>query len=125
MVIRNASWLGMPALTEENRAGSAPIVILGHCLWESRFGGDPAVVGRTVALDNKCYLVVGILPAGFGLLRRADLWMPLGQFDDDLRARSSRGRDHRPAQARHPSFASAGRHRTAQSTRSSGVPRIP
>jgi predicted permease len=75
---------GRPFVSEENRAGSAPIVILSHRLWQSRFGGDPHVVGRTVTLDNKRYTVVGILPAGFQLLRWADLWMPLGQFDDDL-----------------------------------------
>jgi putative ABC transport system permease protein len=75
---------GRSFVPEENRAGSAPIVILGHRLWQSRFGGDAAVVGRTVTLDNKRYTVAGILPAGFQFLRWADLWMPLGQFDDDL-----------------------------------------
>jgi len=75
---------GRSFVPEENRTGSAPIVILGHRLWESRFGGDAGVVGRSVTLDNKRYTVVGILPAGFQLLRWADLWMPLGQYDDDL-----------------------------------------
>jgi putative ABC transport system permease protein len=75
---------GRSFVPEENRAGNAPVVILGSRLWQSRFGGDPAVVGRTVILDNKRYTIVGILPAGFQLLRWADLWMPLGQFDDDL-----------------------------------------
>lgn len=75
---------GRSFVPEENRAGSAPIVILGHRLWQGRFGGDPAVVGRTVMLDNKRYTVVGIFPPAFQFLRWADLWMPLGQFDDDL-----------------------------------------
>jgi putative ABC transport system permease protein len=75
---------GRSFVPEENRAGSAPIAILGHRLWQSRFGGDAAVVGRTVTLDNKRYTVVGVLPAGFQFLRWADLWMPVGQFDDDL-----------------------------------------
>jgi len=75
---------GRSFVREENRAGSAPVVILGHRLWQSRFGRDPHVIGRTVTLDNKRYIVVGILPTGFELLRWADLWMPLGQFDDDL-----------------------------------------
>jgi predicted permease len=75
---------GRSFILEENRAGSAAIVIPGHRLWERRFGGDAGVVGRSVTLDNKRYTVVGILPAGFQLLRWADLWMPLGQFDDDL-----------------------------------------
>jgi putative ABC transport system permease protein len=76
--------VGRSFVQEENRAGSSPIVILGHRLWQSRFGGDPAIVGRTVTLDNERYTVVGILPAGFRLLRWADLWMPIGQYDDDL-----------------------------------------
>src|SRR4029077_7982593 len=75
---------GRSFVREENRAGSAPIVILSHRLWQSRFGGDPAIVGRTITLDNKRYTVVGILPAGFQLLRWADLWMPMGQYGDDL-----------------------------------------
>ena len=75
---------GRSFVPEENRAGNAPVVILGSRLWQSRFGSDPGVVGRTVTLDNKRYTVVGILPAGFQLLRWADLWMPLGQYDDDL-----------------------------------------
>src|SRR5260370_15987777 len=75
---------GSYLVTEDHRAGSAPVVILGHRLWQSRFGDDPHVIGRTVTLDNKRYIVVGILPTGFQLLRWADLWMPLGQFDDDL-----------------------------------------
>jgi putative ABC transport system permease protein len=76
--------VGRSFVPEENRAGSAPVVILGHRLWQSRFGGDPAIVGRTVTLDNKRFTVVGILPSGFQLLRWADLWMPIGQYDDDL-----------------------------------------
>ena len=69
---------------EEDRAGSSPVVILSHQLWQSRFGGDPAVVGRTITLDNQRYRVTGVLPADFRLLRWPDLWMPFGQYGDDL-----------------------------------------
>jgi putative ABC transport system permease protein len=75
---------GRSFLPEEDRAGSEPVVILSHRLWQSRFGGDPGVVGRAIALDNQYYRVVGVLPAGFQLLRWPDLWMPLGQYGDDL-----------------------------------------
>lgn len=75
---------GRSFVPEEDRAGSAPVVILGHRLWQSRFGGDPGVVGRSIALDNQRYTVVGVLSAGFQLLRWPDLWMPIGQFNDDL-----------------------------------------
>jgi predicted permease len=76
--------IGRSFVPEEDRAGSAPVVILGHRLWQSRFGGDPGVLGRTISLDNQRYTVVGVLPAGFHLLRWPDLWMPIGQFNDDL-----------------------------------------
>ena len=75
---------GRSFFPEEDRTGSAPVVILGHRLWQSSFGGDRQVVGRSISLDNQRYTVVGVLPAGVQLSRTADLWMPLGQFNDDL-----------------------------------------
>jgi putative ABC transport system permease protein len=71
-------------VAEEDRAGHAPVVVLSHRLWQSRFGADRSVVGHTIALDNQRYTVVGVLPASFEMLRWADVWMPLGQFNDDL-----------------------------------------
>ena len=75
---------GRSFVPEEDNAGSALVVLLSHPLWEGRFSGDLQVVGHTVTLDDKRYTVVGILPAGFQFLRWADVWMPLGQFNDDL-----------------------------------------
>jgi putative ABC transport system permease protein len=75
---------GRSFVSEEDRAGNAPVVMLSHRLWQSRFGGDPQVIGRSIALDDQRYTVVGILPADFQLLHWADLWMPLGQYNDDL-----------------------------------------
>jgi putative ABC transport system permease protein len=69
---------------EEDKPGAAPIVVLTHRFWQARFGGDPSVVGRTITLDNRRYTIAGVLPANFSLLRWPDLWMPLGQVDDDL-----------------------------------------
>jgi putative ABC transport system permease protein len=75
---------GRAFFPEEDRAGSAPVVILGHSLWQGRYGGDPGVIGRNIALDNQRYTVVGVLPAGKQPMGSADLWMPIGQFSDDL-----------------------------------------
>jgi len=71
-------------LPEEDRTGSAPVVILSHRLWQSKFGGDSKVIGRTITLANQGYTVVGVLPGDFRLLRWPDLWMPIGQYGDDL-----------------------------------------
>ena len=75
---------GRSFFPEEDRAGGAPVVILGHRLWQSRYGGDASVIGRTISLDNQRYTIVGILPPGVQLMNSADLWMPIGQFGDDL-----------------------------------------
>jgi len=76
--------VGRSFVPDEDRAGSAPVVMLSHQLWESRFGSDPSVVGRTITLDSQRYTVIGVLPAGFNLLRWADVWISMGQFGDDL-----------------------------------------
>ena len=57
--------VGRLFLTEEDRPGGPPAVILSEALWKHRYGGDPSVVGRGVTLDGKVYTVVGVLPASF------------------------------------------------------------
>ena len=62
--------------------GGPKVVILSHGLWLRRFGGDRAVVGRQITLDEESYLVLGVMPAGFEnvLAPSAELWRPL-QYD--------------------------------------------
>ena len=53
-------------------------MLLGHGLWQRRFGGDPAVVGRTVIANGQPYTVVGVMPPGFDYPgERYQLWVPL------------------------------------------------
>jgi putative ABC transport system permease protein len=75
---------GRSFVPEEDKAGAAPVVMLSQRLWQSRFGANRGVIGRAIRLDSQRYTVIGVLPAGFQLLRWADLWMPIGQFADDL-----------------------------------------
>jgi len=66
------------AFTREDQAPEDPdVVILGHGLWQRRFDGDPAVVGRTLALGGRPRTVVGIMPEGF------DIPSPWGDPDRD------------------------------------------
>ena len=76
--------VGRGFFPDEDRAENAPVVILGHRLWLSRYGGDANVVGRTITLDKQRYTIVGVLSGGVPLVRAAHLWMPIGQFSDDL-----------------------------------------
>ena len=58
-----------------------PLVVLGYTLWRTRFGADPAAVGRTVRINDGTFTVVGIAPEGFAGSQRifgdVDAWVPL------------------------------------------------
>ena len=63
---------------EDRTPGMDGIVMLGHALWQRRFGGDPNVLGQVVRLSAIPYTVVGVLPPGFrGLTGEAEAWIPL------------------------------------------------
>ncbi|MEO8504289.1 MAG: ADOP family duplicated permease [Acidobacteriota bacterium] len=57
-----------------DEAGGADRVVVSEALWRRQFGGG-AAVGRTMVLGERPYQVVGVLPAGFSLLRPADVWV--------------------------------------------------
>lgn len=76
--------VGRLFVSDEDRLGSAPAVVLTHHFWQSRFGADPGVVGRAITLDGLRYTIVGVLPGDSHLLGSSDVWMPFGQFPDDL-----------------------------------------
>ncbi len=57
--------LGRSFLPEEGRPGSARVVILGHALWEHRYGGDRSIIGKSISLNSESYTAIGIMPPGF------------------------------------------------------------
>ena len=68
---------------EEDRSGAEPVVVLSEGLWQSRFGGDPGIVGTALSIDDVPHTIVGILPASFSFPSGASLWMPIGRFATD------------------------------------------
>ncbi|MGH9162233.1 MAG: ADOP family duplicated permease [Vicinamibacteraceae bacterium] len=55
------------------------VAVLSHSLWQSRYGGDPAILGKTLRVDDEPAKVVGVMGPDFQMLdRRPDLWIPLG-----------------------------------------------
>ena len=57
--------IGRTFRAEEERPGHETVVILSHGLWQRRFGADPAVTGKTIALNGEVHVVAGVLPEGF------------------------------------------------------------
>jgi putative ABC transport system permease protein len=63
---------------EDQTPGARAVAMIGHELWQSRFGGDPQIVGRQITLEKTPLIVVGILPAGFaGQSGAAEVWVPM------------------------------------------------
>lgn len=69
--------LGRDFLPSDVHPGAEPVVILRHDVWNRRFAADPAIVGRTVRVDGRPALVIGVMPEGFSFPDDPDLWMPL------------------------------------------------
>jgi len=72
--------LGRPFDRDVERTVNPPLVtVLGHRLWQRRFGSDPAIVGKTVELNGEAFRVVGVAGPHFTGLARvsADLWIPM------------------------------------------------
>lgn len=57
--------MGRGLRAEDTREGAAPVMLLSHDTWQRRFGGDPAIVGRTIQVNQTRREVIGITPAGF------------------------------------------------------------
>lgn len=69
--------MGRAFTSEETQPGSRSVMVLSDRLWRSHFGGDPAIVGRVVTLDDVSHEIVGVMPDGFRFPAQADLWVPL------------------------------------------------
>jgi predicted permease len=72
---------GRGFLPEEERRGSAPVVVLGHNLWQ-RLGSDPKLIGEYITLNSTPCQVVGVAAEGFGgvTFSGTELWLPLGSY---------------------------------------------
>jgi predicted permease len=65
----------------DDKPGSSPVAVLDYDYWQSRFGGDPGIVMKTVRLNDKPVQVVGIASSQFGgLIRHANVWMPTSLY---------------------------------------------
>ncbi|MDX2149510.1 MAG: ABC transporter permease [Bryobacteraceae bacterium] len=73
----------------DDRPGAPPAVILSYRLWTRRYGGDPALVGRSISINDRPHLVLGVMPAAFSYpTSETQFWMPA---DLDARDWAKRG----------------------------------
>ena len=67
--------------TGDGAANSAPVVVLSHGFWQRHFGGNPAIIGATIRLNDKPASIIGVAQQEFSGLSMSnpDLWLPLNQ----------------------------------------------
>src|ERR1035441_9478079 len=69
--------LGRDFLADEDRPGAAPVCIIGCSVWESRYGRDPNILGRTIRINEAPATIVGVMPQGMKFPLNGEVWMPL------------------------------------------------
>ncbi len=63
---------------EEEGSRAPHLVVLSYAFWQGHLGGDPNILGKTIALDRVARTVIGVMPQGFDYPRGTQVWMPSG-----------------------------------------------
>lgn len=86
-------YLGRAFLPSDDVAGAGHVVILSRGLWETRFAGDPRIVGREIKVGGESYTVLGVMPASFQLplAGRSNIWTPLALTQRNSKTARMRG----------------------------------
>jgi predicted permease len=69
--------LGRDFLRADGKPGAAPVAIIGHSIFKDRYGADPAVIGRTVRMNETPTTIVGVMPNGMKFPVNESVWLPL------------------------------------------------
>jgi putative ABC transport system permease protein len=99
-LLRIQPFAGRAFTAEEEKPGSAPVVMLTYEAWERRFARDRALVGKPLTLDGEAHTVAGILPAGLAFpSKETEFWLPM-QLQPPMRGAGERRVMMMPAVAR-------------------------
>ncbi len=77
-LLRTSPVLGRDFLPGDDVDGAPGTAILSHRLWMSRYGGNPEVIGRTIRLNDRPSVLIGVMPEGFEFPHSIAIWTPLG-----------------------------------------------
>src|SRR5271167_4687056 len=80
---------GRSFTADEDRKGSAPVVLISAGLWQRKFGSAPDIIGKTITMNGDGYTVIGVIPASFHLestnfSNDKDVFVPIGGDKDPL-----------------------------------------
>jgi putative ABC transport system permease protein len=82
--------LGRTITAEDDRPGAEPVVLLSDMVWRNRYNADPSIVGRSVLVNAKPHVIVGVMPPRFEFATNERAWVPLDPWVHDSQ-RNERG----------------------------------
>lgn len=91
--------MGRAFTGQDDHLGAGRTAILSYHFWQRRFGGDGAILGKSINLDNKDYAIIGVLPKNFWFFDPRDVYVPVGIYN----------REWRTSRKIHDSFSVVGR----------------
>ncbi len=71
--------LGRDFTASDDTPGAPAVIILGSGAWESRYGRDPGILGRAIAVNGAPAVIVGVMPERSGFPSSGQVWLPLSQ----------------------------------------------
>ena len=84
-------FLGRDFQPTEGNSGTQRVLLLSNQLWQSHFGADPNVIGRSIALDGNDFVIVGVLPPSYRSLDKTVVMLPIGLWTTNNEIASTRG----------------------------------
>lgn len=75
--------MGRRLVEADEAEGAASVLVIGHGVWQDRFGGSPDVLGRTLRIGATRHVIVGVMPPGFAFPVNDRMWAPLRLDPDD------------------------------------------
>jgi predicted permease len=81
--------LGRFITEEDDRFGSEPVVVVSDRLWRDRYSADPTVIGKTIVVDSRPYVVIGVAPPSFRVTGRPQLFVPFAWNPEEMPSRAA------------------------------------
>ena len=81
--------LGRGFAADEDRPGANRVCLIGHGLWQRRFGSDASIIGKQLTMSGEQFTVVGVLPESYRFGTPTDVFVPIGLRADEMTERSS------------------------------------
>ena len=83
-----APALGRTILPDDDNPSATPVAVVSYAFWNTRLGGEPGAIGRTISINGTPLSIVGVAPAEFSGLNpevTPDLWIPLSAYAQEWR----------------------------------------